>query len=215
MLINVVIYRSDRECNSGAGVCGAGVTSSFRLFIPWTVLIMNIVFRSPESLGGLQGIRVKGEGVKFHTREPGRCLSIAAAVAGGAIVLALLLASFSLASTDSGIRGGGETSWCCCGCPPDRGAGRKCCCVPAGNGDPVAATDLPSSACDCSLGTSRDTDSAEFTVVPARKYPLPQGEFAFVLSSSAHPYRVFLSGQTFEDHFAEPPDPPPERNILS
>ena len=163
----------------------AGVTSSFRLFISWAVLIMNIVFRSPESLGGLQGIRVKGEGVKFHTREPGRCLSIAAAVAGGAIVLALLLAPFSLASTDPGIRGGGETSWCCCGCPPDRGAGRKCCCVPAGNGDPVAATDLPSSACDCSLGASRDTDSAEFTVVPARKYPLPPGEFAFAVPSSA------------------------------
>ena len=176
---------------------------------------MSIVLCSPESLGGLQGIRVKGDGVKFQTREPGRCFFIAAAVAAGAIALALLLAPLAIASTDPGIRGGGETSWCCCGCPPDRGAGRKCCCVPAEVGDPVAATDLPSSACDCSLGTSRDTDSAEYTVVPARKYQLPSGEFAFAIPSSVHPYGVVLSGQTFEDHFVEPPDPPPEPDIHS
>ena len=151
----------------------------------------------------------------FPTRNTGKSFSFAAAVAGGAIALALLLTPFALASTDPGIRGGGETYWCCCGCPPDRGAGRKCCCVPAGDDDPAAATVLPSSACDCSLGTSRDTDSAEFTVVPARKYPLPPWEFAFAIPSSVHPYGVVLSGQTFEDHFVEPPDPPPEHIIPS
>jgi len=185
------------------------------LFISWAVLIMSIVLCSPESLGGLQGILARGGGVKFHSREPRRCLSITAAVAGGAIVLAILLFPFAVASTDPGIRGGGETSWCCCGCPPDRGAGRKCCCVPASDGDPAAATDLPSSACDCSLGTSRDMDSAELTVVPARKYPLPAGESTFAIPTSAHPYRVILSGQSFEDHFMEPPDPPPEPDIHS
>jgi len=176
---------------------------------------MSTVLYSPESPGGLQGIRARGEGVKFHTREPRRCLSITAAVAGGALALALLLAPLALASTDPGIRSGGEKSWCCCGCPPDRGAGRKCCCVPAEGGGSVATTDLPSSACDCSLGTSRDMDSAEFTVVPARKFPRPAGEFPFVFPSSAHPYRVILSGQDFEDHFVEPPDPPPKSNVFS
>ena len=153
--------------------------------------------------------------VDFNSRKTGRRFSFLAAVAGGAIALALLLAPFAIASTDHGIRGGREKSWCCCGCPPDRSAGRKCCCVPAGDDDAAAATDLPSSACDCSLGTSRGTDSAEFTAVSARKDPLPPGEFAFTIPSSSHPYGVVLSGQTFEDHFVEPPDPPPEHTILS
>lgn len=58
-------------------------------------------------------------------------------------------------------------------------------------------------------------DSAELTVVPARKYPLPAGESTFAIPTSAHPYRVILSGQSFEDHFMEPPDPPPEPDIHS
>jgi len=153
-----------------------------------------------------------GRCMSFLLEKGRRFFSFAASIA---ITVVVAVVPFSFASEGHGIRSDSGTPGCCCGCPPDGGAERKCCCVPAGDGDPVEATGLSSSACGCSLETSRGTDSAELAGVSVRKSSFPPGECVPVIVESARTSRRILQAQTCEEYFIEPPVPPPKRTLLS